>query len=116
MAWMYILECADGSFYVGSTVDIEARLWQHQCGDGALYTKRRLPVKLVFSEEFERTEDAFAMEKRVQNWSHAKRLALIEGRFEDLRQLSRKRRPRVEVAERGLDTRAPSERATRPPE
>ncbi|MEJ1230870.1 MAG: GIY-YIG nuclease family protein, partial [Galbitalea sp.] len=93
---MYILECRDGTFYVGSTVDLEARLHAHATGAGAEYTRHRLPVRLVFCEEFERVEDAFAVEKKVQNWSHAKRLALIEGRFEDLRALSRKRfRPRA---------------------
>jgi putative endonuclease len=96
MAWVHILECSDGTFYVGSTVYLEARLWQHQSGLGAEYTKRRLPVKLVFSEQFERIDQAFALKKQIQNWSHAKRLALIEGRFDDLRELSRKRRVRSE--------------------
>jgi putative endonuclease len=81
---MYILECSDGTFYVGSTIDLEVRLWQHQTGSGANYTRRRLPVRLVFSDEFE-------MEKKVQRWSHAKRLALIEGRFDDLKALSKKK-------------------------
>jgi predicted GIY-YIG superfamily endonuclease len=65
MAWMYILECADGSYYVGSTKDIESRLWEHQSGQGAKYTSRRLPVKLVCSEEYERVADAFDREKQV---------------------------------------------------
>jgi putative endonuclease len=92
MAWVYILECSDGTFYVGSTVNLEARLWQHESGVGANYTRMRRPVRLVFSEEFERIDEAFALEKQIQNWSHAKRLALIEGRFEDLKALSKKRR------------------------
>ena len=91
MAWVYILLCADGTFYVGSTSDLEARLWQHQNGLGAKYTQVRRPVKLAFSEEFARVEDAFALEKRIQNWSHAKRLALIEGRWDDLKALSKKK-------------------------
>ena len=51
--WMYILVCADGSYYTGSTNNLELCLQQHQSGEGANYTKKRLPVKLVYMEEFE---------------------------------------------------------------
>jgi putative endonuclease len=80
MAWTYILECADGSFYVGSTVNLEARLWQHNEGVGANYTRprRRRPVKVAWAGEFARIDEAFAFEKRVQGWSRKKRIALIE--------------------------------------
>ncbi len=87
---MYILECADGSFYVGSTVNIERRLWQHDVGEGAEYTRRRRPLELVYVEEFARIDEAFAREKQVQGWSRAKRKALIEFRGEDLPALSKK--------------------------
>ena len=90
MGWMYILECADGSYYVGSTRDLERRISQHASGDGATYTARRLPVVLVYQAQFDRIDEAYAMEKRVQGWSRAKRRALIEGRFDELPQLSRK--------------------------
>ena len=94
MPYMYILECADGSFYVGSTWDIERRLWQHNAGEGAAYTRRRRPVKLVYLEEGPRIDDAYAREKQVQGWSRAKRLALIEGRIAELAPLSvRRHRP-----------------------
>ena len=79
MGYTYILRCADGTFYVGSTIDLGLRLEQHQAGFGSAYTRRRLPVTLVWSEEFDRIEDAFAWEKRIQGWSHAKREAFIEG-------------------------------------
>jgi len=95
MAWLYILECSDGSLYVGSTFDLELRIAQHQSGEGALYTRSRRPVKLVFSESFNRIEDAFAREKQVQNWGKAKRIALIEGRMEQLPRLSRTAKQRV---------------------
>ncbi|MCL2594638.1 MAG: GIY-YIG nuclease family protein [Promicromonosporaceae bacterium] len=88
MAYMYMLECSDGSYYVGSTTSLEARLEQHQLGLGAQYTKHRLPVRLVYSAEFEKIDEAFAWEKRVQGWSRAKRQALIEDRFTDLPSLS----------------------------
>jgi putative endonuclease len=90
MAWMYILECSDGSFYVGSTVNLENRVAAHAMGLGANYTKSRLPVRCVFAQEFERVDEAFEREKQVQNWGRVKRIALIEGRFGDLNQLSRK--------------------------
>ena len=92
MAFVYMLECADGSFYVGSTVvTLEERLFQHQTGVGAAYTARRLPVKLAWFEEHEHVGAAFAREKQVQNWSRAKRIALIEQRWDDLHELARKR-------------------------
>jgi putative endonuclease len=88
MAWVYVLECKDGSFYVGSTIDLERRVWQHQMGEGAAYTRRRRPVRLVWSADYERVEDAYAMEKRIQGWNRAKRIALIEGRWKDLPRLA----------------------------
>ena len=90
MAWMYILECSDGTYYVGSTKDLEYRLSEHQAGKGARYTSRRLPVKLVYSEEFERVVDAYTREKQVQNWSRAKREALIHGKPGALPKLAKK--------------------------
>jgi putative endonuclease len=90
MPYMYILECADESYYTGSSWDIEKRVWQHQQRLGASYTRHRLPVTLVYSEEYERIEDAFYREKQVQGWSRKKKKALIEGRMEDLPELSKK--------------------------
>jgi putative endonuclease len=84
MAWTYILRCNDGSYYVGSTRSLEVRLFEHQEGRGAVYTSRRLPVELMWSHEFETVAEAFGFEKQVQNWSRAKREALIEGRLADL--------------------------------
>ena len=91
MAWMYILECSDGSYYVGSTKDLEYRVSEHQAGKGAKYTSRRLPVKLVYSEEYEKVVDAYTREKQVQNWSRAKREALINGNEESLPKLAKKK-------------------------
>ena len=90
MPYMYILKCSDKSYYTGSTWDIEKRVWEHQQGQGANYTKHRLPVKLVYCEEYERIDDAFYREKQVQGWSRAKKEALIEERMEDLPQLAKK--------------------------
>lgn len=66
MPYMYILECADGSYYTGSTKDLERRLWEHQNGLGANHTAKRLPVKLVYCEECDRIDDAFYRENRFR--------------------------------------------------
>ncbi len=90
MAWVYILRCADDSYYVGSTRNLDGRLWQHQNGKGADYTRHRLPVTLVFACECENVAQAFWLEKRVQGWSRRKREALIRGDFEALPGWSKK--------------------------
>ncbi|MFZ5948055.1 MAG: GIY-YIG nuclease family protein [Stygiobacter sp.] len=85
---MYILECADGSYYTGSTKDLERRLWEHQNMLGANYTKKRLPVKLVYYEEYLRIDEAFYREKQVQGWNRKKKEALIKGKPELLPKLA----------------------------
>ena len=84
MPWTYILECADGSYYVGSTVNLERRLWEHNNGEGAAYTRprRRRPVRLAWAAEFERVDECFWHEKQLQGWGRAKREALIDGRLD----------------------------------
>ncbi len=92
MAWTYILLCADGSYYVGSTVDLGKRISEHNTPDlGAVYTRSRRPVVLAWAGEFGSIRDAFAFEKRVQGWSRKKREALIRGEFEALPALSRRK-------------------------
>ena len=90
MAWMYILECCDNSYYVGSTKDLKRRLSQHQDGKGSVYTSGRLPVKLVYCEEYDRVADAFYREKQVQGWTRRKCEALINGTPELLPALAKK--------------------------
>ena len=92
MPYMYILRCSDGSYYTGSTVDIERRLAQHQEGLGAEYTKHRRPVTIAFAQWHERVDDAFESEKRVQGWSRAKKEALMRG--DDAAIQRQSRRPR----------------------
>ena len=94
MAHVYILKCNDGSYYVGSTIDLERRLSQHNSGEGAAYTRRRRPVVLMWAQQIDRIDTAFALEKQIQGWSRAKREALIEGRLQDLPALSRSRQAR----------------------
>ena len=90
MAWMYILQCSDESYYVGSTKDLNRRFLQHQDGTGSKYTSGRLPVKLVYCEEYDRVSDAFYREKQVQGWTRRKREALINGTPELLPALAKK--------------------------
>jgi putative endonuclease len=86
--YMYILQCSDRSYYTGSTTDLERRLEEHQVGLGANYTRERLPVKLVYFEEFQRIDDAFFREKQIQGWSRKKKEALIFSLPERLNKLS----------------------------
>ena len=87
--YMYILKCSDGSYYVGSTTNLELRLAQHQAGVGANHTKKRLPIELVYYEEYPRIDEAFYREKQVQGWRREKKEALIRGDFDELRHLSK---------------------------
>lgn len=78
MPFMYILQCNDQTFYTGSTKNLERRLEEHSNGLGANYTKKRLPITLVYYEFYDSIKTAFKREKQVQNWSHEKKKALIQ--------------------------------------
>ncbi len=79
MGFMYILLCEKDRLYVGSTIDLEKRLTQHFKGEGANFTKKLKPIKLIYFEEFISIIRAFQREKQVQRWSRTKKNALIEG-------------------------------------
>lgn len=79
--FMYILRCADDSYYTGSTVNLSRRLAEHQNGEGANHTRKHLPVELVYFEYFDRIDIAFKREKQVQGWSRKKKEVLIERGF-----------------------------------
>ena len=87
MPWTYILRCSDGSYYVGSTFDLERRVWQHNT-DGAAYTRSRRPVELAWAGWFDSIREAYYFEKQVQGWNRDKRQALIEERYSDLPELA----------------------------
>ena len=87
----YILECFDKSYYVGHTDNIELRVAQHQAGEFVSYTSTRLPIKLVFAQDFMTREEAFLMERKLKGWSCAKKEALIKGDFDALRVLSKRK-------------------------
>ena len=92
---MYILECSNGQYYVGSTQDLDLRLKQHQAGEGCVFTKKHLPVKLVYYEKFQRIDEAFAREHQVKGWNRKKKEALINNQAELLPELSKAKRQKT---------------------
>ncbi|MFH0988131.1 MAG: GIY-YIG nuclease family protein, partial [Parcubacteria group bacterium] len=83
--YVYIVECADESYYTGITNNHKRRLDEHNSGkDEKSYTFTRRPVKLVHLEEFKYVLDAIAREKQLKGWSRAKKKALIDSRKQDL--------------------------------
>jgi putative endonuclease len=77
--FVYILRCNDGSYYTGHTDDLDKRMAEHQQGLGADWTRRRRPVELVWCGDAPTRDETFAFERRVKNWSRAKKEALIAG-------------------------------------
>lgn len=91
-AWVYILECKGGKFYVGiSRGDLARRIDAHNAGKYDGSTKSRRPVVLVYSQQFTRTTDAIAAERQLKGWSLAKKRALIDGDITALVKLSKSR-------------------------
>ena len=88
--YMYILKCCDDTFYTGSTKDLEKRVIEHQSGLGANYTKKKLPVELIYFEEYSRIDEAFYREKQVQGWGRKKKIALMNGETYLLPKLAKK--------------------------
>ncbi|MGC2411127.1 MAG: GIY-YIG nuclease family protein [Stellaceae bacterium] len=108
-AYLYILRCADRSYYVGTTVgSLEKRVAEHQVGAFGGYTAPRRPVELVFHQHFERLEDAAAAERQVKGWRRDKKEALIRGDFAALPTLARRYATAARPSRRGL-TAAPQD-------
>ena len=96
MTTVYILQCANGQYYVGSTNNLADRLKEHEGSATALYvgakfTKAHMPVKLVYTEEYEDEHQARRREQQLHGWTRAKKEALISGDIEKLKQLSKKK-------------------------
>jgi putative endonuclease len=90
-AYVYILLCADGSYYAGTARQgLEQRVAEHNAGRYDGYTATRRPVALVFSQWFERITDAITAERQIKGWSRAKKEALIRGDFEALQNLAKR--------------------------
>jgi len=77
--WVYVIECADDSFYTGYTTDVERRVREHDRGEGAKYTRGRTPVELVHRERFDSKSAAMSREYEIKQLSRAKKERLVEG-------------------------------------
>lgn len=88
---VYILICADGTYYVGQTENLEKRMAEHDAGNGSRHTAARVPVELVYSEAFASRAQAMARESQLKKWSRAKKEALIADDTATLRSLSESR-------------------------
>ncbi|MBI1287436.1 MAG: GIY-YIG nuclease family protein [Flavobacteriales bacterium] len=90
--FVYLLRCSDGTYYTGVTNDVDRRLNEHQNGQNPnAYTFRRRPVELVYVQMFLDPMNAIEFEKRLKKWSKAKKEALINGEFNELPKLSKKK-------------------------
>jgi predicted GIY-YIG superfamily endonuclease len=87
-AWIYILECSDGSYYTGCTTNLSKRISEHKCGTIEGYTSKRLPVKLRWSQEFNEIRYAIMAERQIKGWSRKKKEALIKERFDLLHEFA----------------------------
>ena len=93
-AYLYILRCSDGSYYVGTTRSaLESRVAQHNAGAFEGYTESRRPVTLIFSQWFDRITDAIESERKLKKWSRAKKEAFIRGDIVLLKELAKRRSP-----------------------
>jgi putative endonuclease len=92
-AFVYMLQCADGSYYVGSATgdDLGKRVAEHETGAYRGYTYTRRPVRLVWSEHFDRITDAIAVERKIKGWSGTKKEALINGDWTEIARLAKRR-------------------------
>ena len=88
--YVYILRCSDESFYTGHTDDIEKRLAEHNAKEIPSYTSDKLPVQLVYLQEFMSRPEAIESEQQIKRWSRKKKEALISNSWNELKKLSRK--------------------------
>ena len=89
--WVYILRCADGSYYTGQTDDLERRVAEHQSGTWPGYTSSRRPVTVVYSEGFSTREEALACERKIKGWSRKKKEAMMRGDWAEVARLAKGR-------------------------
>ena len=87
--YVYILQCADGSYYTGHTDNLEARIGQHESGSYGSYTSTRLPVNLVWMQECVTREEALSAEMQIKGWSRKKKEAMMRGDWVEVSRLAR---------------------------
>jgi putative endonuclease len=88
MARPYPLKCSDGTYYIGSTTNLNARLREHDDGVGCEYTAKRRPLELIYQGEFSSTREAYEREQQVKGWRREKKEELNRGDFEALPRLA----------------------------
>ena len=91
--WVYMLQCADQSYYIGHTDELERRLLQHERGELDGYTLTRRPVRVVFTQEFASREEALAAERQIKGWSRKKKEALVRSDWAEMSRLAQRRKP-----------------------
>jgi len=90
MIWfVYILRCGNGSYYVGHSINTNARLLRHKAGTGARHTAVYCAERMVYQEPFDTEIEAVRRERQLKRWSRAKKEALIAGNLQGLRELAR---------------------------
>jgi Predicted endonuclease containing a URI domain len=91
--WVYILRCADGSYYTGHTDNLENRMGQHSAGAiASCYTFKRRPLTLAFSQEFVTREEALGAEQQIKGWGRKKKEAMMRGDWAEVSRLAHERR------------------------
>ncbi|MCF7802126.1 MAG: GIY-YIG nuclease family protein [Candidatus Marinimicrobia bacterium] len=90
--YVYILKCADDTFYTGVPNNLERRLFEHKTSGGSGYTKRRQPVELVWNSDEMPIDEAILLEKKIKGWQQAKKVALIKGEYKKLGDLWSRRK------------------------
>jgi len=93
MFWVYLLRCADGSYYAGHTDNLERRMGQYQAGECEGYTATRRPVELVWSQECVTREEALSAEMQIKGWSRAKKQAMMRGDWTEVSRLAKSKPP-----------------------
>ena len=94
--WVYILRCADGSYYTGHTDNLEERIGEHATGAIVnCYTFKRRPIELVFSQEFTTREEALASEQQIKGWSRKKKEAMMRDDWAEVSRLAKSVRPEL---------------------
>jgi predicted GIY-YIG superfamily endonuclease len=89
MFWVYILHCADNSYYTGHTDNLETRISQHQLGEHDSYTSTRLPIKLLWTQECASRKEALSAERQIKGWSRNKKEAMIRGDWDEVSRLAK---------------------------
>ena len=92
--WVYILRCADASYYTGHTDNLEKRIGEHTAGAiASCYTFKRRPLELVFSQDFPTREEALASEQQIKGWSRKKKEAMMRGDWAEVSRLAKSSTP-----------------------